>query len=191
MFTVSERSLTGGKMEFEKDFLFRTRDKAELWLRTVSWVDNRTVCLQQDWKNQTRKTKTLENSEHGSTLKSLISILDPCLTCITHNKVLKWCIMLLQRVTCWLMLSWFHIQDTDIPVSAIPSDKGMEMMTPFPVPTHSRLQDTTRAVILTKEKPSLPVPATHRTHTCWLYNARAKVPKRGARWACVPNILLT
>lgn len=42
-----------------------------------------------------------------------------------------------------------------------PSDKGMEMMTPFPVPTHRRLQDTTRAVILTKEKPSFPVPATH------------------------------
>ncbi len=38
------------------------------------------------------------------------------------------------------------------------SDKGMEMMTPFPVPTHSRLQETIRAVILTKEKPSFPVP---------------------------------
>lgn len=31
-------------------------------------------------------------------------------------------------------------------------------MTPFPVPTHKRLQDTIRAVILTKEKPSFPVP---------------------------------
>lgn len=41
----------------------------------------------------------------------------------------------------------------------------MEMMTPFPVPTHSRLQDTIRAVILTNEKPSLPVPATHTEHT--------------------------
>ncbi len=38
------------------------------------------------------------------------------------------------------------------------SDKGMEMMTPFPVPTHSRLQEIIRAVILTKEKPSFPVP---------------------------------
>lgn len=38
------------------------------------------------------------------------------------------------------------------------SDNGMEMMTPFPVPTHSRLQETIRAVILTKEKPSFPVP---------------------------------
>lgn len=40
----------------------------------------------------------------------------------------------------------------------LPSERGMEMMTPFPVPTHSRLQDTMRAVILTKEKPSRPVP---------------------------------
>jgi hypothetical protein len=40
----------------------------------------------------------------------------------------------------------------------VPSDSGMEMMTPFPVPTHRRLQDIMRAVILTKEKPSLPVP---------------------------------
>lgn len=46
-----------------------------------------------------------------------------------------------------------------------PSDKGMEMMTPFPVPTHRRLQDTTKAVILTKEKPSLPVPGMHTAHT--------------------------
>lgn len=37
----------------------------------------------------------------------------------------------------------------------------MEMMTPFPVPTHRRLQEIIRAVILTNEKPSLPVPATH------------------------------
>lgn len=35
-------------------------------------------------------------------------------------------------------------------------------MTPLPVPIHRRLQDTMRAVILTKEKPSLPVPA-HRS----------------------------
>lgn len=41
------------------------------------------------------------------------------------------------------------------------------MITPFPVPTHSRLQDTTRAVILTNEKPNLPVPATH-TEDVWL-----------------------
>lgn len=47
----------------------------------------------------------------------------------------------------------------------LPSDSGMEMMTPFPVPTHSRPQDTIRAVILTKEKPSLPVPATHTQNT--------------------------
>lgn len=33
------------------------------------------------------------------------------------------------------------------------------MMTPLPVPIHRRLHDTMRAVILTKEKPSFPVPA--------------------------------
>lgn len=38
------------------------------------------------------------------------------------------------------------------------SVNGMEIMTPFPVPTHKRLQDTIRAVILTNEKPSFPVP---------------------------------
>lgn len=36
------------------------------------------------------------------------------------------------------------------------------MMTPFPVPTHKRLQDTIRAVILTNENPSLPVPKNKR-----------------------------
>lgn len=40
-------------------------------------------------------------------------------------------------------------------------------MTPFPVPTQRRLQDTTKAVILTKEKPSFPVPVTH-THTLFI-----------------------
>lgn len=42
------------------------------------------------------------------------------------------------------------------------SVNGMEMMTPFPVPTHKRLQDTIRAVILTNENPSLPVPKNKR-----------------------------
>lgn len=36
--------------------------------------------------------------------------------------------------------------------------RGMEMMTPFPVPIHRRLHEIIRVVILTKEKPSLPVP---------------------------------
>ena len=38
------------------------------------------------------------------------------------------------------------------------SVRGIEMMTPLPVPTQRRLQDTMRAVILTNEKPSFPVP---------------------------------
>ena len=36
--------------------------------------------------------------------------------------------------------------------------KGTLMITPFPVPSQSRVQDTRSAVIRTKEKPSLPVP---------------------------------
>lgn len=38
------------------------------------------------------------------------------------------------------------------------SVRGMEMTTPLPVPTQSRLPATSRAVMRTKEKPSLPVP---------------------------------
>ncbi|KAG8129117.1 hypothetical protein E2320_016084 [Naja naja] len=42
---------------------------------------------------------------------------------------------------------------------------GIEMMTPFPVPTHKRLQDTIRAVILTNENPSFPVPERSMQHS--------------------------
>lgn len=38
------------------------------------------------------------------------------------------------------------------------SDRGTEMMTPFPVPIHRRLHDTNIDVMRTKEKPSFPVP---------------------------------
>ncbi len=55
---------------------------------------------------------------------------------------------------------WKHMADAL-------SDRGMEMTTPFPVPTHRRLQETIRAVILTKEKPSLPVPVTHTASVIW------------------------
>lgn len=41
------------------------------------------------------------------------------------------------------------------------SVRGMEMTTPFPVPTQRRLPAMSRAVILTKEKPSFPVPRKH------------------------------
>jgi hypothetical protein len=40
--------------------------------------------------------------------------------------------------------------------------KGTEIITPFPVPIHSRLEETNKAVILTNEKPSLPVPEIAR-----------------------------
>lgn len=42
------------------------------------------------------------------------------------------------------------------------SVKGIEMMTPFPVPTHNRFPPISRAVILTKEKPNFPVPVNQR-----------------------------
>ena len=35
---------------------------------------------------------------------------------------------------------------------------GTEMITPFPVPIHKRLQETSNAVIRTNENPNLPVP---------------------------------
>lgn len=38
------------------------------------------------------------------------------------------------------------------------SDRGTEMITPLPVPIHSRLQEISMAVIRTNENPSLPVP---------------------------------
>lgn len=38
------------------------------------------------------------------------------------------------------------------------SDRGTEMITPFPVPIHSLLQEISMAVMRTKENPSLPVP---------------------------------
>lgn len=38
------------------------------------------------------------------------------------------------------------------------SERGTDMTTPLPVPIHNLLQDINIAVILTKEKPSFPVP---------------------------------
>ena len=52
----------------------------------------------------------------------------------------------------------------------LPSESGTEMMTPLPVPIHSRLQEVNRDVIRTNEKPSLPVPANqHQTNCCHLF----------------------
>lgn len=48
------------------------------------------------------------------------------------------------------------------------SVRGMEIMTPLPVPIHRRLHDTMRAVIRTNEKPSFPVPE-RKTETVRLY----------------------
>lgn len=52
-----------------------------------------------------------------------------------------------------------HINySSQVGASHVLSVRGIEMMTPFPVPTHRRLHETIKAVILTNEKPSFPVP---------------------------------
>ncbi len=48
------------------------------------------------------------------------------------------------------------------PCANVLSERGTEMMTPFPVPIHSLLTETRRAVIRTNENPSFPVPANER-----------------------------
>lgn len=40
----------------------------------------------------------------------------------------------------------------------LPSVRGIDIITPLPVPTHRRLLAIIREVMRTKEKPSLPVP---------------------------------
>ena len=58
-------------------------------------------------------------------------------------------------------LPWVGIKpDWDIKMqkSDLHSVSGIEMMTPLPVPTHSRLQAIISAVMRTKENPSFPVP---------------------------------
>ena len=47
--------------------------------------------------------------------------------------------------------------------------KGTEIITPFPVPIHRRLEETNKAVIRTNEKPSLPVPEITRKKNCKLF----------------------
>ena len=40
------------------------------------------------------------------------------------------------------------------------------MITPLPVPIHKRLHETNKEVILTNEKPSLPVPEKKKSFLC-------------------------
>lgn len=54
------------------------------------------------------------------------------------------------RITCWKQYKWNSL-----------SVSGMEMITPFPVPTQRRFPPIRSAVIRTKEKPSLPVPVNY------------------------------
>ena len=59
------------------------------------------------------------------------------------------------------MTSSMRLPEEDLTMSG--ACRGTLMMTPLPVPSHSRLQETCSAVMRTKEKPSLPVPAMGRT----------------------------
>ena len=54
-----------------------------------------------------------------------------------------------------IVVSW--VKENSLSVS------GMEMITPFPVPTQRRFPPIRSAVIRTKEKPSLPVPVNHES----------------------------
>ena len=56
--------------------------------------------------------------------------------------------------------SSIRLPDWDLVISG--ACRGTLMMTPLPVPSQSLLQLTCRAVIRTKEKPSLPVPGEKR-----------------------------
>ena len=48
------------------------------------------------------------------------------------------------------------------------SDRGTDIITPFPVPIQSLLQEIIKDVIRTNEKPSLPVPEDIKSF-CMLY----------------------
>ena len=61
--------------------------------------------------------------------------------------------------------------------------KGTEIITPFPVPIHRRLEETNKAVIRTNEKPSFPVPEIARNKKLSYYLGRNIVSKT------VPKIL--
>lgn len=44
------------------------------------------------------------------------------------------------------------------------SVRGTDITTPFPVPIHNRLHETSRAVIRANENPNLPVPSIFETY---------------------------
>lgn len=72
----------------------------------------------------------------------------------------------------------------------------MEMMTPLPVPTHRRFPPIRRAVMRTKEKPSLPVPANDsRPRAQWEVTAvtgKLQISEFWEELTCTsPSILLT
>lgn len=62
------------------------------------------------------------------------------------------------------------------------------MTTPFPVPIHKRLHDTVSAVILTNEKPSLPVPnGKERQSRLVLHCLPSRAAGLGSALPCKPT----
>lgn len=70
------------------------------------------------------------------------------------------------------------------------SVNGMEMTTPLPVPTQRRLPAMSRAVIRTKEKPSLPVPGG-KGEVGSVLSAGPSLPHQAQLSTALPSILLT
>lgn len=99
-----------------------------------------------------------------------------------------------------LVVQWDHVNVTVASTSDIRNQykrkdslsvSGMEMMTPFPVPTHRRFPPIRRAVMRTKEKPSLPVPANAQESTR-SHNRHVQTTARTLKLApCAANLHLT
>lgn len=94
----------------------------------------------------------------------------------------------------WALPPLAHLHCDSQEKTYLLSVSGMEIMTPFPVPTHKRLQDTMRAVILTKEKPSFPVPVQQGETFHWETRADDVFDyqsHRGAGWYNRENVTRT
>lgn len=68
------------------------------------------------------------------------------------------------------------------------SERGTEIITPFPVPIHSLLQEISMAVMRTKENPSLPVPGVvKRIYRHSLSNIMLKIHPMDIIWKYIAN----
>jgi len=67
-----------------------------------------------------------------------------------------WCTGLVGGVGGWYGTTWYDMAWHSIYGGYLPIVSGSDIIIPFPVPTHSLLQDNSRAVTL--HKPGLPTP---------------------------------